>query len=197
MHGLEPRESRACGETHGGLCACVPARSDENDVKYTVTVHGRPFEITVTGSEVTVGGKRVSAVMSAVSHTPLRVLRLDGRSHTLAVVRVGEGWLVQVGGERWHAVVEDERTRELKRVGRGAGQPGAAVVRAPMPGLVIRVEVEVGQHLEARAGVVVLEAMKMENEITSPGAGVVSAVHVAAGQTVEKGAPLVEVRHQG
>jgi pyruvate carboxylase subunit B len=176
----------------------MPVRSSGNDVKYTVTVHGRPFEITVTGSEVTVGGKRVSAVMDTVPHTPLRVLRLNGRSYTLAVIRENEGWLVQMRGERWHVVVEDERTRALKKVtGRGAGQLGVSVVKAPMPGLVIRVEVEVGQQVDARAGVVVLEAMKMENEITSPGAGVVSAVHVAAGQTVEKGAPLVEVRRQG
>jgi biotin carboxyl carrier protein len=65
-----------------------------------------------------------------------------------------------------------------------------------MPGLVVRVEVEPGQRLDAGAGVVVLEAMKMENEIATPGPGVVKAVHVKEGQAVEKGAPLVEVVEQ-
>jgi pyruvate carboxylase subunit B len=62
-----------------------------------------------------------------------------------------------------------------------------------MPGLVLRLEVEVGQRVETGAGVVVLEAMKMENEIRAAGPGVVRAVHVVVGQAVEKGAPLVEL----
>ena len=60
-----------------------------------------------------------------------------------------------------------------------------------MPGLVVRVEVAVGQRVEPGAGLVVVEAMKMENELRAPRAGVVREVHVAAGQAVERGAPLV------
>jgi pyruvate carboxylase subunit B len=66
-----------------------------------------------------------------------------------------------------------------------------------MPGLVLRLEVEVGQRVEPGAGVVVLEAMKMENEIKAPGGGVIAAIHVAAGQAVEKGTPLLEIREDG
>src|SRR2546421_744162 len=86
------------------------------------------------------------------------------------------------------------------RAGRGGGGPerrrsraGPAVVRAPMPGLVVRVEVADGQRVEAGAGLVVVEAMKMENELRAPRAGVVQTVHVAVGQAVEKGMPLVTV----
>ncbi|PYP72390.1 MAG: hypothetical protein DMD36_02390 [Gemmatimonadetes bacterium] len=60
-----------------------------------------------------------------------------------------------------------------------------------MPGLVVRVEVTEGQRVEAGAGLVVVEAMKMENELRAPRPSVVAAVHVGVGQTVEKGAPLV------
>jgi pyruvate carboxylase subunit B len=62
-----------------------------------------------------------------------------------------------------------------------------------MPGLVVRIEVAAGQRVDAGAGLVVVEAMKMENELRAPRAGVVAAVHVTAGQTVDKGAPLVTV----
>ena len=64
-------------------------------------------------------------------------------------------------------------------------------MRAPMPGLVVRVEVAVGQRVEVGAGLVVVEAMKMENELRAQRAGVVETVHVAAGQTVDKGASLI------
>jgi pyruvate carboxylase subunit B len=66
-----------------------------------------------------------------------------------------------------------------------------------MPGLVLRVEVEVGQPVVPGSGLVVLEAMKMENEIRAPGPGRVRAVLVKAGQTVEKGSPLVELGAEG
>ena len=64
-------------------------------------------------------------------------------------------------------------------------------MRAPMPGLVVRVEVAEGQAVEAGAGLVVVEAMKMENELRATRAGMVKTVHVAVGQAVEKGAALV------
>jgi pyruvate carboxylase subunit B len=62
-----------------------------------------------------------------------------------------------------------------------------------MPGLVLRLEVETGQRIEAGAGLLVLEAMKMENEIRAPVGGVVERIQVGAGQAVEKGAVLIEI----
>ena len=61
-----------------------------------------------------------------------------------------------------------------------------------MPGLVIRIDVVAGQQLEAGASVVVLEAMKMQNELRASAPTTVAVVHVSAGQAVEKGQPLVE-----
>jgi pyruvate carboxylase subunit B len=64
---------------------------------------------------------------------------------------------------------------------------------APMPGLVVRVNVKAGDTVEAGQGLIVMEAMKMENELRAHGAGVVKAVRVAPGDAVEKGAVLVEM----
>jgi len=88
--------------------------------------------------------------------------------------------------------VQDERSREIEAVS-GKDQPVVAggTVRAPMPGLVVRIEVAEGQQVDAGAGLVVVEAMKMENELRAPRPGMVQTVHVAVGQAVEKGASLV------
>jgi pyruvate carboxylase subunit B len=85
----------------------------------------------------------------------------------------------------------DERTRAIREM-TGAGEEEAQkVVVAPMPGLVIKVEVEVGQQVRAGQGVVIVEAMKMENELKAPADGVVARIEVEPGRTVEKGATLI------
>ncbi|MFQ6045212.1 MAG: biotin/lipoyl-containing protein [Gemmatimonadales bacterium] len=170
-------------------------------MKYTVNVRGRTFEVTVDGREVAIDGRRIEARLGGVPGAPLRHLWIGDESHLLALTSLtpdGEHQVVQLGGERWQVLVEDERSRTLRKMtGRGTGRSGAAAVRAPMPGLVIRVEVEEGQAVKSGQGVVVLEAMKMENEIAASGSGVVSAVRVAPGDAVEKGAVLVEVSDEG
>lgn len=163
-------------------------------MKYAVTVGGKTLDVRVDGEEVRVDGASVHAVLGRAPGIPVRQLVLDGRARSLAMVRGDEGWEVQLGGESWSVTIEDERTRQLKALtGQEGRRAGGGVVRAPMPGLVLRVEVEEGQRVSAGTGLVVLEAMKMENEIAAPGAGVVRGIRVQAGQAVEKGAPLVEV----
>lgn len=76
------------------------------------------------------------------------------------------------------------------------GSDQGGYVLAPLPGVVSEVRVTKGSQVEKGAILLVLEAMKMENEIATPGPGVVKAVHVKEGQAVEKGAPLVEVVEQ-
>jgi pyruvate carboxylase subunit B len=163
-------------------------------MRYCVTVAGRTFDILVSGDRVTLDGRPLEAVLGGIPATPLRVLTVNGRSRVYALSREGDHWQVQWAGERVAAVVLDERTLALREAIRPqARHAGAAVVRAPMPGLVLRLDVEVGQRVEAGHGLLVLEAMKMENEIRAPAAGRVRAVHVAPRQAVEKGVALVEI----
>ena len=101
---------------------------------------------------------------------------------------------MQLNGERVHANVVDERTRAIRAMtAHSAGAQGPKPVRAPMPGMVVRIEVEVGQRVSAGQGVVIIEAMKMENELKADGAGVVSKILATPGTAVEKGAVLVEL----
>ena len=163
-------------------------------MKYHVTVHGREIEVVVDGHDVTIDGRSRRAVLEALPGTPLRQLVIDGRTLTLPMTSAGHGrWLITLHGERTAVEVVDERTRHIRSLaGSGPARTGVGTLRAPMPGLVVRVQVEAGQQVVAGAPVVVLEAMKMENQLRAPAPGVVSAVLVGPGEAVEKGRALVE-----
>jgi len=163
-------------------------------VKYIVTVLGREVEVEVDGEQVTVGGRSHAATLGAAPGTPVRQLLLDGRPESVAVESAGGGrWAVTRAGERWDVEVVDERTRHIRSLaGSGDKARGQAVLKAPMPGLVVRVQVEAGTAVVAGSGVIVLEAMKMENELRAAAAGTVRVVRVQQGEAVEKGQVLVE-----
>jgi biotin carboxyl carrier protein len=168
-------------------------------VKYYVTVGGEPVEVELADGRVVVGGEAVEARLEAVAETPLLRLQVADAAWTLAAERIagtdgaGAGrWAFTIGGERVEVVVADQRARAAAALGGVVAAPaGEVTVAAPMPGLVVRVLVPEGEHVEAGAGLVVLEAMKMENALRAPRAGMVARVHVREGQAVEKGAALV------
>jgi pyruvate carboxylase subunit B len=163
-------------------------------MKYIVTVAGHDIEVEVDGDRVTVGGRPHTATLSAAPGTPVRQLLLDGRAGSLAVESAGSGrWALTRAGERWEVEVVDERTRHIRGLtGAGNQARGPAALKAPMPGLVVRVHVEAGAAVATGSGVVVLEAMKMENELRAASTGTVRAVRVKPGEAVEKGQVLVE-----
>ena len=154
----------------------------------------RTVEVEVLGGAVRVDGETLDAHLAAVPGTPLYHLLLGGDSWTVAsqpLEGIGQ-WALGVVGERVDVEVVDERTQAIRALtGRKGGPSAGGVVRAPMPGLVVRVPVTEGQRVAAGTGLVVVEAMKMENELKAVHAGVVEKVHVTPGSVVEKGAPLV------
>jgi biotin carboxyl carrier protein len=163
-------------------------------MKYLVSVAGREMEVEVDGERVIAGGREYTASLAAVPGTPLRQLLLSGRPIGMAMEDGGRGhWNITVRGERWETEVIDERTRNIRNLTGASARPqGPAVLRAPMPGLVVRVLTEPGQMLAAGAGVLVLEAMKMENELRTHAAARVRAIRVRSGEAVEKGQVLAE-----
>ncbi len=162
-------------------------------MRYFVTVGDREMEVDLTGTTPVVDGTPVHAEMVALPGTPVRHLLVDGRSHAF-VARPSERrgrWEISLGGTRFQVEAVDERTRAIREMTGGADAETEKTVVAPMPGLVVKVEVEVGQQVRAGQGVVVVEAMKMENELKAPADGVVARIEVQPGQTVEKGATLL------
>ena len=142
---------------------------------------------------VTSDGEPLDVRVSAVGPQAVLVV-VDGRPSVATVERDGRTARVTVGGHVVEVEIRTETDLLLERFGLDA-EDGAAdrEVRAPMPGLVLRVLAAAGEHVEAGQGLVVLEAMKMENELKAPAAGVVAAVHAAPGAAVSKGDLLVEM----
>lgn len=116
----------------------------------------------------------------------------DGRSVDAAATPVNGGeWLVQLPHVDVPVVVD--RQRHARGGQRSAGGAGQQRVKAPMPGRVLRVLVKPGDEVAHRQGLVVVEAMKMENELTAPRAGKVIEVSVTEGMSVEAGRLLVVI----
>jgi biotin carboxyl carrier protein len=162
-------------------------------MRYFVSIADRSFEVDLSTGTPTVDGVPVSAEMSTVPGTALRHLLADGRSHTLLALP-GEQrgrWQMMIGAERLSVEVVDERTQAIREMTGATEAVVERAVKAPMPGLVLRIDVEPGQMVRAGQGLVVVEAMKMENELKAPADGVVARIDVIPGQTVEKGATLI------
>lgn len=163
-------------------------------MKYHVTVGERTVTVELDPDSVRVEGREVEADLVRLPRTRIHNLVLNGRSHRLVCRRDGAGdWDLHLKGRRIRATVVDERRRAIREMtGRGGAVSGPEPVRAPMPGLVVTVEVEEGQRVEAGDALAVVEAMKMENELRAPAAGRVRTVHVSEGQAVDEDDVLIE-----
>jgi pyruvate carboxylase subunit B len=165
-------------------------------VKYVVDVNGERVEAGVEPGAVEVGGERFRALLTEIEGTPVRLVSIGDQVHRVIARRHRERgrYTLWIDGYRYEVEALDERTRAIRDLsGAKAGPSGPAPLVAPMPGLVVRVAVAVGDAVQAGQALVVMEAMKMENELRSSATGTVKAVLAAPGTAVEKGAVLVEL----
>jgi biotin carboxyl carrier protein len=141
---------------------------------------------------VVVNGRRLSA--DAVHLDTTTSIGIDHRIVDLWMEGTPPGVGVIARGHRFYAKVESERMRALAAaLGSKGAAAGEGTVLSPMPGRVLKILVAEGDAVEAGAPLVVVEAMKMENELVSARSGTVKKVYVTPGQNVESGARLVEV----
>jgi len=167
-------------------------------VKYYVTIEDRVVEIeiddTPAGSTATIEGRTYHLDLRPTSGDALFSLMVEHASHEVLVEDTESGMEIIVGGELFHTLVQDEWQRRLANIQRkSAVETGETIVRAPMPGQVVRTEVEVGAAVKRGQGLVILSAMKMENEIRSPRDGKILTVHVSEGDKVDQNAELVTI----
>lgn len=165
-------------------------------MKYIVDVNGERVEVDLDAEGVHVGGERVRAHLADVEGTPVRLVTVGDEVHRV-VVRRGSSrgrYTLSLDGWRYEVEALDERTRAIRDLSEAkSGPAGPAPLKAPMPGLVVRVSVSVGDTVQAGQGLVVMEAMKMENELKSPAGGTVRSIAVTPGMAVMKGDLLVEL----
>jgi biotin carboxyl carrier protein len=163
-------------------------------MEYFTRIGERRFEVRPTAGGAEVDGTPIPVDLAPAGDGPVRSVRIGGRSFRLLARRNGTGrWTLDLEGRRSDATVHDRGQEAVLRARKAAGAgSGLAPLRAPMPGLVVRVEVAAGDPVAAGQGIVIVEAMKMENELKAPAAARVRAVFVEAGTTVEKDQLLVE-----
>ena len=165
-------------------------------MKYIVTVNGTDIAVELDGENARAGDSSVRARLSDLDGGPERVLTLGDEVHRV-FVRPGEtrgNYTLWVDGFRFDVEALDERSRAIRELSAATAAPkGPAPLVAPMPGMIVRVNVAEGDVIQAGQGLVVMEAMKMENELRAPSAGAVRRVLVSPGTAVEKGALLLEM----
>ncbi len=158
-------------------------------MKYITTIGDQEYTVEIIGPrQVSVNGKLYSVDFQSVSGQPVFSLLVDGGSYQAAVFPGDEDTLqVLMRGALYVATVEDEREKRLKSAGgSGAVVSGEFTLRAPMPGLIVKIPVTEGQEVTKGDVLVILESMKMQNELKSPRGGKVTRVQVKIGDSVEQ-----------
>lgn len=165
-------------------------------MKYLVRVGDEEVEVLIDGESVTIDGSTTPARLADAPSSPMHVVTV-GREVYRVLARRGvlKGqYDLWVAGHRFAVEALDERARAIRELGgKGSGASGPAHLVAPMPGLIVRVNVSAGDQVSAGEGLVVIEAMKMENELRAAADGVVKRIVATAGTAVEKGALLLEM----
>ena len=150
---------------------------------------GSTIEVEIRNDHLIIDGKEFA--WSAAEVDPGRLsLLLDGQSYDLHIERDGaDTYAVTLNQKTWRVRIPNAHTAKPSD---SAHQAGPSQLHAPMPGTVRQVLVAPGDTVEAGQGLIVLEAMKMENELRAEGPATVQAVHVEPGQAVTRDALLIE-----
>lgn len=164
-------------------------------MKYITTVNGQEYIIEIDQEhEITVNGERHGIDFEQLAQSGTLSLLIDNRSLEAIVDERDDAWEVLLHGELYTVHVQDERAYRLAQARGQLSDAGEAVViRSPMPGLILDVRVQEGDLVEKGQTVVILESMKMENELRAGRDGMIARVHVNEGDSVEKNQELVAI----
>jgi len=165
-------------------------------MKYITTVDGKEFQIEVVDEKhVRVGDRLLEVDFESVNGQPVFSVILDGKSYESFISESDEGWQVLMRGRQYQVLVEDEREKRLRAAaGGGVAEGGEFNLKAPMPGLVVAIPVAEGQEIKKGQVLIILESMKMQNELKSPKDGIVERIRVKAGESVEQKQALLSVK---
>lgn len=164
-------------------------------MRYVATIRDREYLIEIVDERhLILNGVNYEIDFESVSEQTVYSLLANNRSYEALVYSSDEGWQVLLHGSQYVVQVEDERERRL-RASLGGGPPEHADfhLKAPMPGLVVAVPVNEGQNVAKGEVLVILESMKMQNELKSPRAGKVTRLRVKPGDSVEQRETLLSV----
>lgn len=164
-------------------------------MKYQATVNGRTFEVEINeDGRVLIDNEPRSIDFCELREGELYSLLVDHLSYEAVVEERDDLYHVLMAGDLYEVKVTDERSRRLASAFMAFGDvSGEVAIRAPMPGLIVRVPVVEGQAIAKGDTVILLESMKMENELKAPRDGTIHRVSVKAGDSVEQNKVLITI----
>lgn len=160
-------------------------------MKYYARVGEREFVVDIESDGVLLDGEPLDVDLRQSGANELYSMLMGGKSHEMLIETQRYSYDVTLRGELLQVQVEDERARRLSAKRKVTLPDGDIAITAPIPGLVVKVLVAEGDAVDAEQPVLLLEAMKMENELRAARAGRVKQVKVAPGQRVEQNAVLL------
>ena len=162
-------------------------------MKYVATIGDQSFEIEIqSDGGLLMDGQQLTADFQSVADQPVYSLLLDGQSYEASIHLTDDAIQVLLQGQLFDVHVEDERQRRLRQSSGGQViQSGDIHLKAPMPGMVIAIPVEQGQEVTSGDNVIILESMKMQNELKAPRDGVISRLRVKPGDNVDQNQVLL------
>lgn len=164
-------------------------------MKYVTKINDTEFLVEIIDEKhIRINDKVLDVDFQSVSGQPVYSLIIDGKSYEAYVSPDEENWQVLLRGRLYQAQVEDEREKRLRAAsGGGASESGEFHLKAPMPGLVVAIPVEEGQQVKKGQVLLILESMKMQNELKSPRDGTIHRIKIQTGETVEQKQNLLTV----
>jgi biotin carboxyl carrier protein len=164
-------------------------------MNYVTTVNGQEFAVEILDEHhVVVDGIPYQIDFVPVGDQPVFSLLVNGESYDAHVYPDEQFWHVMFQGGVYSALVEDEREKRLRAaLGGGVAERLEYHLRAPMPGLVVSVPVNEGQPINKGDVLLVLESMKMQNELRAPRSGTVARLRVKTGDRVEQKETMMSV----
>ena len=164
-------------------------------MKYITTIEDKQFVVEIIDEKhVSVDGKIYEIDFESVSGQPVYSLIVDGRSHEAYIYQGEQDWQVLLRGRLYTVMAEDEREKRLRAAaGGGVAETGEFHLRAPMPGLVVAVPVAEGQEVKKGQVILILESMKMQNELKAPRDGTIGRIRIRPGESVEQKQTLLSV----
>jgi biotin carboxyl carrier protein len=168
---------------------------EEIAMKYVTTIDGREYNVDILDEhKVSIDGVIYQVDFIPVGDQPVYSLVVDGKSFDAHVYPSEDAWQVLFHGSLFTAYVEDEREKRLRAALAGKVAEHADFhLKAPMPGMIVSIPVHEGQLIQKGDVLVVLESMKMQNELRSPRDGKVVRVRVEAGDRVEQKETMLSV----
>lgn len=163
-------------------------------MRYITSIGDKEFTLEIIDEKhVSINGKTLDVDFETVNGQPVYSLIIDGKSHEGYVYPDEENWQVLLHGRLYEAFVVDEREKRLRAAGGVVLEGGEFHLKAPMPGMVVAIPVAEGELVQKGQVLLILESMKMQNELKSPKDGTIHRIRIKPGETVQQKQALLSV----